>query len=149
MRIGELAQTCSVSRDTLRFYEERGLIRARRSANGYRDYPVETVQLVLLIKTAQKLGFSLGEISENVAELWQATDPQALVTRFIEDKLALVEARINALDALRAALRQQLEQRCPLRLPAPLTLKGVPALPAKPPSSSAPPAAWASAWWNV
>ena len=33
MRIGELAQTCSVSRDTLRFYEDRGLIRAQRSAN--------------------------------------------------------------------------------------------------------------------
>lgn len=127
MRIGELAQTCCVSRDTLRFYEERGLIRARRSANGYRDYPAETVQLVLLIKTAQKLGFSLGEISQNVAELWQAADPEALVTRFIEDKLALVEARIDALGELREALRQQLELRCPLRLPAHPLLKGAPA----------------------
>ena len=127
MRIGELAQTCSVSRDTLRFYEERGLIRAHRSANGYRNYPAETVQLVLLIKTAQKLGFSLGEISQNVAELWQAKDPEALVTRFIEDKLALVEARIEALDQLRQELRERLQQRCPLRLTAPPSLKGAPA----------------------
>ncbi|MFW3897085.1 MerR family transcriptional regulator [Pseudomonas bharatica] len=116
MRIGELAQTCSVSRDTLRFYEERGLIRSNRSANGYRDYPVETVQLVLLIKTAQKLGFSLGEISHNVAELWQAADPEALITRFIHNKLELVEARIDALVELRQALRQRLEERCPLTL---------------------------------
>ncbi|MFD2643664.1 MerR family transcriptional regulator [Pseudomonas japonica] len=121
MRIGELAQTCCVSRDTLRFYEERGLIRAQRRANGYRDYPTETVQLVLLIKTAQKLGFSLGEISQSVAELWQAQDPEALVTRFIEDKLTLVEARIDALVELRQALRQRLQDRCPL------TLKGAPA----------------------
>lgn len=121
MRIGELAQTCSVSRDTLRFYEERGLIQANRSANGYRDYPVETVQLVLLIKTAQKLGFSLGEISQNVAELWRAPDPEAVVTRFIEDKLALVETRIDELIELRQALRQRLADRCPL------TLKGAPA----------------------
>jgi len=121
VRIGELAQTCSVSRDTLRFYEERGLIRSNRSANGYRDYPVETVQLVLLIKTAQKLGFSLGEISQNVAELWRAQDPEALVTRFIQDKLALIEARIDALVELRQALKQRLEDRCPL------TLKGAPA----------------------
>jgi len=121
VRIGDLAQRCCVSRDTLRFYEERGLIRAQRSANGYRDYPEDTVQLVLLIKTAQKLGFSLGEISQNVAELWQAQDPEALVTRFIEDKLALVEARIDALVELRQALRQRLQDRCPL------TLKGVPA----------------------
>jgi DNA-binding transcriptional MerR regulator len=52
MRIGELAQASAVSRDTLRFYEQRGLISAQRSANGYRDYPPEMVQLVLYIKTA-------------------------------------------------------------------------------------------------
>ncbi|AZD46173.1 transcriptional regulator, MerR family [Pseudomonas chlororaphis subsp. aurantiaca] len=39
MRIGERAQACAVSRDTLRFYEQRGLIAAQRTANGYRDYP--------------------------------------------------------------------------------------------------------------
>ena len=79
------------------------------------------MQLVLLIKTAQKLGFSLGEISQNVAELWQAPDPEALVTRFIQDKLVLVEERIDALLELRQALRQRLQERCPL------TLKGAPA----------------------
>ncbi|MCP1441805.1 hypothetical protein J3D54_000937 [Pseudomonas sp. GGS8] len=44
MRIGELAQASAVSRDTLRFYEQRGLVAAQRSANGYRDYPAEMVQ---------------------------------------------------------------------------------------------------------
>lgn len=116
MRIGELAQACSVSRDTLRFYEERGLIRSSRSANGYRDYPAETVQLVLLVKIAQQLGFNLGEISQNAAALWQAPDPEALVTRFIQDKLVLVEARIDALVELRQALKQRLDDRCPLTL---------------------------------
>ncbi|NWD78637.1 MerR family DNA-binding transcriptional regulator, partial [Pseudomonas gingeri] len=53
MRIGELARACVVSCDTLRFYEQRGLIVAQRSANGYRDYPAEMVQLVQYIKTAQ------------------------------------------------------------------------------------------------
>ena len=51
MRIGELAQASAVSRDTLRFYEQRGLIAAQRSANGYRDYPPDMVQLVQYIKT--------------------------------------------------------------------------------------------------
>ena len=72
MRIGELAQATAVSRDTLRFYEERGLIAAQRSANGYRHYPSEMVQLVQFIKTAQRLGFSLNEIGHSVAELWKA-----------------------------------------------------------------------------
>ncbi|EJL04416.1 MULTISPECIES: MerR family transcriptional regulator [Pseudomonas] len=114
MRIGELAQACAVSRDTLRFYEQRGLIAAGRSANGYRDYPADMVQLVLYIKTAQRLGFTLGEISASVAALWQAPDPDCAVTQLLQDKLNLIETRMTELDALRHELKQRLGQRCPL-----------------------------------
>ena len=37
MLIGQLATATGISRDTLRFYEQQGLIRARRRENGYRD----------------------------------------------------------------------------------------------------------------
>lgn len=115
MRIGELAQACDVSRDTLRFYEERGLIRAYRLANGYRDYPAETAQLVLFIRTAQRLGFSLGEIASNVEGLWQTDKPDQAVSALLQDKLALVERRLDELQQLRAELRQRLTLACPLR----------------------------------
>lgn len=114
MRIGELAQASQVSRDTLRFYEQRGLIAAQRSANGYRDYPADMVQLVLYIKTAQRLGFSLGEIGSSVAALWQAPDPDSVVTQLLQDKLNLIENRITELGQLRNELQQRLGQRCPL-----------------------------------
>jgi len=115
MRIGELAEACEVSRDTLRFYEQRGLIAARRSANGYRDYPVEMVQLVTYIKTAQRLGFSLGEISRHVGGLWQASDPDQTVTQLLQDKLALIESRIEELQQLKNELLLRLATTCPLR----------------------------------
>lgn len=115
MRIGELAQAAAVSRDTLRFYEQRGLIAAQRSANGYRDYPAEMVQLVLYIKTAQRLGFSLGEIGSSVAALWKATDPDSAVTQLLQDKLTLIETRIAELGELRRELQLRLTQSCPLR----------------------------------
>ncbi|NVZ54617.1 MerR family DNA-binding transcriptional regulator [Pseudomonas sp. B6002] len=114
MRIGELAQASQVSRDTLRFYEQRGLIAAQRSANGYRDYPADMVQLVLYIKTAQRLGFSLSEIGSSVAALWQAPDPDRAVTQLLQDKLNLIENRITELGQLRNELQQRLGQRCPL-----------------------------------
>ncbi|MDH1262410.1 MerR family DNA-binding transcriptional regulator [Pseudomonas sp. GD03944] len=114
MRIGQLAQACDVSRDTLRFYEQRGLIAARRTSNGYRDYPADMVQLVLYIKTAQRLGFTLGEIGDSVGALWQASDPDSAVTRLLQDKLALIETRIAELEHLRHELRQRLGQACPL-----------------------------------
>lgn len=114
MRIGELAHATSVSRDTLRFYEQRGLIAANRSANGYRHYPVEMVQLVLFIKTAQRLGFSLSEIGSSVAELWKAAAPDLAVAQLLRDKLSLIETRIVELSELRLELQQRLGQRCPL-----------------------------------
>ncbi|WP_277587804.1 MerR family transcriptional regulator [Pseudomonas chlororaphis] len=114
MRIGELAQACAVSRDTLRFYEQRGLIAAQRSANGYREYPSDMVQLVLYIKTAQRLGFSLSEIGSSVAAIWHASDPDSAVTQLLQDKLTLIETRISELGELRQELRQRLGQRCPL-----------------------------------
>lgn len=115
MRIGELARASAVSRDTLRFYEQRGLIAAQRSANGYRDYPAEMVQLVLYIKTAQRLGFSLGEIGSSVASLWNAIDPDSAVTQLLQDKLTLIETRIAELGELRQELQLRLSQSCPLR----------------------------------
>lgn len=115
MRIGELARASAVSRDTLRFYEQRGLIAAQRSANGYRHYPVEMLQLVLYIKTAQRLGFSLSEIGNSVAGLWNAPDPDTAVTQLLQDKLQLIETRITELGALRHELQQRLLQSCPLR----------------------------------
>ncbi|MGA8137244.1 MULTISPECIES: MerR family transcriptional regulator [Pseudomonas] len=115
MRIGELARACTVSCDTLRFYEQRGLIVAQRSANGYRDYPPEMVQLVQYIKTAQRLGFSLGEIGSSVAGVWHAPDADSAVTQLLQDKLTLIEARIADLGELRLELQHRLQQSCPLR----------------------------------
>ncbi len=115
MRIGQLAQVCGVSRDTLRFYEERGLIKARRLANGYRDYPDETAQLVHFIRNAQRLGFSLSEVSHNVERLWDSTDPDQAVEALLRDKLALIEQRLDELQQLRTTLLHRLTLACPLR----------------------------------
>ncbi len=114
MRIGELAQATAVSRDTLRFYEQRGLISARRTGNGYRHYPVETVQLVQFIKVAQRLGFSLNEIGNNVAELWKAPAPDIAIAQLLGEKLTLIDKRLAELGELRSELQERLRQTCPL-----------------------------------
>ncbi|MFF0452232.1 MerR family transcriptional regulator [Nocardia africana] len=50
MRIGELAARTDTSRRLLRYYEEQGLIRVRRCANGYRDYDERLVDQILHIR---------------------------------------------------------------------------------------------------
>lgn len=65
MRVGEVAARAGVHRETLRYYERRGLIgRPPRAPSGYRQYPADTVERVRFIKWAQGLGFTLRELLE-------------------------------------------------------------------------------------
>lgn len=114
MLIGELATAAGISRETLRFYEQQGLIRARRLGNGYRDYPQEVLMLVNYIRTAQQLGFTLAEIGDKLPAIWDAADPTPALAQVLGDKLQEIDARIAALGQLRNDLAQRLGLDCPL-----------------------------------
>lgn len=61
--IGELAHRAGINRETLRYYERRGLLLPiRRTASGYRLYSPETEARLGFIKRAQSFGFTLDEI---------------------------------------------------------------------------------------
>lgn len=115
MRIGELAAQTGASRDTIRFYERVGLLAGRRLPNGYRDFPPETVAWLHYVRTAQRLGFSLAEITEHGQRLLAAPDSAAELTALLADKIRLIDARMAELAALRAELAQRVDTGCPLR----------------------------------
>ncbi len=67
MLIGEISKKTQLSRDTIRFYEKKGLIKARHANsefNNYKNYTEENLQRLMLIKKAKKIGFTLNEIAE-------------------------------------------------------------------------------------
>ena len=68
LQIGEVAERTGVTQRTLRFYEEKGLLRApSRLEGGFRLYSEVDVERVERIRQLQKLlGFSLAEIKEMV-----------------------------------------------------------------------------------
>lgn len=115
MRIGDVAKRTGVSVDALRFYEEKGLIKPQRTANGYRLYPQETLQLVGYIKLAQQLGFSLAQIGENLPLLWNAENASSdLLAELFAQKIALLDERIAQMQALRHVLAERAAHVCPL-----------------------------------
>ncbi|MBD8683956.1 MerR family transcriptional regulator [Pseudomonas sp. CFBP 13719] len=115
MKIGEVAAKAGVSVDTLRFYEEKGLIKPGRAANGYRFYAEQTLQLVGYIKLAQQLGFSLREIGENLPLLWTSEEASTdLLAQLFAEKIALLDERIGQMHALRNLLAERAVQVCPL-----------------------------------
>lgn len=68
MKIGELARAAGIATSRIRFYEERGMIPpASRAANGYRDYPPETLDRLRGIMLGQSIGLSLSEIKASIS----------------------------------------------------------------------------------
>ncbi|MFJ9941657.1 MerR family transcriptional regulator [Streptomyces erythrochromogenes] len=61
MRIGELAKRAGTSTRTLRYYEARGLLPARRADNGHRIYDEDDLRLLREIRTLRDFGFELEE----------------------------------------------------------------------------------------
>jgi len=114
MLIGELARRSGASTRTLRYYESHGLLRARRSANGYRDYDESELRMVAEIRGLLATGFGLHDIRPFVDCLRAGNssgdicpDSKAVLRR----KLAEVDACIEQLVAVRQRLQAQLEEQ--------------------------------------
>lgn len=108
LRTGEVAAAAGVNRETLRYYERRGLLaEPARTLGGHRVYPAETVTTLRVIKAAQRLGFRLDEI----AELLAMRRPAGLAARAAR-KLSEVEDQIADLVVVRDSLRAALAAGC-------------------------------------
>jgi MerR family mercuric resistance operon transcriptional regulator len=64
-KIGEVASRAEVNKETVRYYEKRGLIpEPDRRRSGYRILTQRHIDQIKFIKRAQELGFTLSEIKE-------------------------------------------------------------------------------------
>jgi DNA-binding transcriptional MerR regulator len=113
MRIGELAERAGTSARTLRYYEDHGLLAARRSPNGYRDYDEEDLRLVREIRSLLDIGFALEETRPFVDCLRAGNDSGAVCAASMDvyrRKLAELDGCIDRLQAVRHRLRGELDQ---------------------------------------
>ena len=109
MRAGELARAAGVSTDTLRHYERKGVLaRPRRSANGYREYPPEALERVLLVRRALAVGFTLAELARILRVRDRGGAPCREVRELAAAKLLGVEEQLRSLASLRDELRATL-----------------------------------------
>ena len=112
LRIAEVAQAAGVNRETLRYYERRGLLaEPDRSPGGHRLYDERAVQSLRIIKAAQRLGFTLDEVADLIEVGRRRGRDSGLQSR-AREKLAEVEARIADLETIRANLVAALDAGC-------------------------------------
>lgn len=128
LQIGEVAERTGVTQRTLRFYEEKGLLKPpSRLEGGFRLYSEEDVSRVEEIKRLQTLlGFTLADIKEMVeaeaikmqiraeyrrdAEISERTAKLARAVEVTERQAAVIEQKLAALQEMKAHLEQKLAQ---------------------------------------
>jgi len=109
---GELARQGQVNFETVRFYENEGLLpQPPRSSSGYRSYPVTAVLRLQFIKSAKELGFSLTEIREMLNIRGDSDHLCTDAVKHIETKVAEIDEKIRKLKAIRKTLNR-LKESC-------------------------------------
>ncbi len=112
MRAGQIAAAAGVNRETLRYYERRGLLPAPdRSLGGHRLYDDDAVVTLRVIKAAQRLGFTLDEVADLI-EVGRTRGRHSGLQARAQAKLDEVEGRIKDLSTIRKTLVAALDAGC-------------------------------------
>lgn len=113
LRAGQVADAVGVNVETLRYYERRGIIaKPDRSLGGHRLYSEDTVTILRVIKAAQRLGFSLDEVTELLEAARHHHGASGGLQSRAEAKLTEINAKIADLEVIRDSLIQALDAGC-------------------------------------
>lgn len=105
MAIGELAARTGLSVSAIRFYEEKGLVQALRTAGGQRRFLRSDIRRLSFALIAQQIGCTLPEIAAELAKLPQGRTPTHADWRRISNGFGkLLDRRIAALQRMRDTL---------------------------------------------
>jgi Hg(II)-responsive transcriptional regulator len=102
LTIGKLAKAAGVGVETIRYYQQRGLLPVPESRGAYRHYPAALGQRIRFIKRAQELGFSLDEVAE-LLSLEDGLDRQA-IRQIAGQRLDEIRTRLADLQRMQQAL---------------------------------------------
>ncbi len=106
---GTLAKATGVSPDTIRHYENIGVLpRASRTQSGYRLYPESAVERVLVVQRALRIGFTLAELAEFLKARDAGRAPCQRVYKLAKEKHKRIAADIESLKRAERYLGQVL-----------------------------------------
>jgi Cu(I)-responsive transcriptional regulator len=111
LSIGELARVTSTKVETVRYYERIALLPPpARTGGNYRAYAQHHLERLSFIRRGRDLGFSLAEVRELLRLSDDRDQSCAEVDRIARLHLIEVERKLTDLAALRAELRQLIDQ---------------------------------------
>ena len=112
MQIGKLAKAVGCSIDTIRFYEQKGLLpKPARSAGNFRLYDNQHLQRLAFICYCRSLDLSLDEIKQLLSLEQNPQQQNQQVADLLDQHIRDINTRIHHLQHLRMDL-QQLKEKC-------------------------------------
>ena len=104
MNIGEVSGRSGLPAKTIRYYEDIGLIRPGRSANGYRSFSEADLHKLAFLGRSRALGFSI-EDCRNLLTLYEdRSRASADVKQIAKGHLARIDDKLAELQEMRATL---------------------------------------------
>lgn len=109
IRSGALAKAAGVSPDTIRHYERIGVLPpVSRTESGYRMYPANALERVLIVRRALGIGFTLAELADVLKSRDAGGAPCRHVHQLAQEKLKRIKVEIDALKTTERYLRNVL-----------------------------------------
>jgi len=110
MNIGRAAERSGLPPKTIRYYEDIGLLKPARRANGFRDYADRDVHELRFIARARGLGFSVEEC-RHLLELYRDTGrASAEVRKMAAGHIDAIRAKMKELRAMELTLSRLVDQ---------------------------------------
>lgn len=113
MLIGELSKKTGFTRDAIRFYQKKGVLKInkkQRRSNNYIEYPAEAVQILSFIKKGKELGFTLNE-TKTFLYYWENNMTGSIdLDKMVKDKIKEIDKNIKQLQEFKTKLKLSLKQ---------------------------------------
>jgi len=104
MNIGDVSSRSGLPAKTIRYYEDIGLIKPHRSANGYRCFAETDLHKLAFLGRARALGFTIEDCRTLMALYEDESRASADVKQLAQEHLAKIEAKIADLQTMRDTL---------------------------------------------
>lgn len=104
MNIGEVATKSGLPAKTIRYYEEIGLVKPMRDANGYRAFRETDLHKLTFLGRARALGFTINDCRTLLALYEDETRASSDVKDITKRHLDEIEGKIADLRAMHATL---------------------------------------------
>lgn len=110
--IGTLAAQANTTKDTIRHYDQLGLLKSRKRQAGsrlYTEFHPECVERIELIKSAQAIGFTLTEIKDSLNDYYDGQLDIDLQLSLTQQKLAQVKKQQTTINLMIEMLAERIE----------------------------------------